>query len=157
MEDCGKKRISSHELFPAIENILAEHRQVLITITGMSMWPFLCHNRDQVVLSLPDKKRLKKGDIVLFKTVTGKYLLHRIMKITDKEIVTAGDGNLFLDGEFSLNCVKAVVVKMVRKGKMIDCKAFRWRCIADIWMFFFFMRKYLLKLLRWIAVVKKEF
>ena len=45
-----KKLISSQELFSAIGELLAQGRQAVFTVTGMSMWPFLCHGRDQVVV-----------------------------------------------------------------------------------------------------------
>lgn len=38
--DKEKRWISSEELFSAIEELLAENRQAVFTVTGMSMWPF---------------------------------------------------------------------------------------------------------------------
>ena len=37
------QKIASKELFSMIEELLAEGRQAAFTVTGMSMWPFLCH------------------------------------------------------------------------------------------------------------------
>ena len=42
------------------------------------MWPFICHGRDRVVLSSCTPDQLKVGDIVLFQTPLGNYMLHRI-------------------------------------------------------------------------------
>ena len=39
------QKIASKELFSMIEELLAEGRQAAFTVTGMSMWPFLCHGR----------------------------------------------------------------------------------------------------------------
>lgn len=48
---CKEKRwISSELLFTSIIKEFAEGRQAAFTVTGMSMWPFLCHGRDQVIV-----------------------------------------------------------------------------------------------------------
>ncbi len=149
--EAEREYVSAQDLFAVVEEMLAGDRQALFTVTGMSMWPFICHGRDKVVLKQPDQDQLKKGDIILFQTPGGKYLLHRIVKITDREFITAGDGNLFLDGVFPRDCVRGVVVKIIRKGREIDCGRLRWKLVFAVWMSLFPVRKWLLKMLRWIA------
>lgn len=41
-----KRWISAKLLFSAISEQLAENRQAAFTVTGMSMWPFICQMRD---------------------------------------------------------------------------------------------------------------
>lgn len=41
-----KRWITAQLLFSAISKELASHRRASFTVTGMSMWPFLCHGRD---------------------------------------------------------------------------------------------------------------
>lgn len=100
------------------------------------------------------KRRFKKGDIVLFQTPFKNYILHRITKKTVNGFETTGDGNCFRDGMFPYSCIKARVVKIIRKGKEIDCSSVWWKCIFHLWMFLFPIRKCLLKILRKISVVK---
>ena len=121
MEKCG---ISANVLFPAIEVLLAEGRQAAFTVTGMSMWPLLCHGRDQVVVE-----------------AWGNYLLHRITKKTNSGVVTTGDGNCFRDGEFSFSRIRAKVVSLVRNGKVIKCSGWKWKVMSQIWMALFPARK----------------
>lgn len=73
-----KRWISSKILFAAIEEQLAPNRQVVFNVTGMSMWPLICHGRDQVILQRTDRKALKTGDIILYRVTEEKYILHRI-------------------------------------------------------------------------------
>ena len=73
-----KRLISSSVLFAAIEEELQNRHQASFTITGMSMWPFLCHGRDKVIITACAAADLKKGDIVLLQTPLGNYLLHRV-------------------------------------------------------------------------------
>lgn len=142
-----KRWISSEALFSAVEELLAENRQAIFTVTGMSMWPFLCHGRDQAVVEHCNPETLKKGDIVLFQTVLGNYMLHRVTGLEENRFETTGDGNCFRDGWFSADCAKARAVTLIRKGQKIDCRSPVWKLIFHVWMFLFPVRKYLLCLL----------
>ena len=150
-----KKRISSEVLFSAIQDLLAENRQAVFTITGMSMWPFLCHSRDQVIVEKCDPKTLKIGDIILFELPGSKYILHRITRMQGEWIQTTGDGNYYRDRFFPASCVRAKVIALIRKEKNIDCEVWTWKLIFRIWMLLFPVRKYLLRLLKGIGKIKR--
>lgn len=137
--------ISAKVLFPMIEKLLAEGRQAAFTVTGMSMWPFLCHGRDQVVVASCQLDSLRPGDIILIQTHLSNYLLHRITKITASGFVTTGDGNCFRDGEFPFSCVKAKVTCLIRNGKRIECSGWKWKFVSWFWMFLFPIRKWIFK------------
>lgn len=139
--------ISTHKLFPVIEGILSEGRQVRFTVSGNSMWPFIIHNRDSVLLTSCDANKLKKGTIILFQTEFGNYVLHRITKVVQDGYITTGDGNLHRDGFVSYDGVKAKVIKIYRKEKEISCDDWRWKIVFRIWMSAFPIRKYLQKLI----------
>lgn len=149
--------ISSEELFSAIQELLAEKRQAVFTVTGMSMWPFLCHGRDQVVVETCDCHCLKKGDVVLFQTLYGNYMLHRITCLEAEYFESTGDGNCFRDGRFPISCIKARASCFIRKGKVISCDAILWRFIFRIWEMLFPVRPYLLKILIGISHIKLLF
>lgn len=149
-----KRWISSEILFSAISEQLAKGRQAAFTVTGMSMWPFICHGRDQVVVEAVEPKMLKKGDIILWETMFGKYILHRITYIDDEWIETTGDGNCFRDGKISRSCVRARVVRIIRKGKTIECSNLGWKLIFRGWMVCFPVRRMLLGVLREIGRIK---
>lgn len=148
------KQISAKELFSAIEELLAEGRQAAFTVTGMSMWPFLCHGRDQVVVEACRPEKLRKGDVILFQTYYGNYLLHRVTKLKKDGFQTTGDGNCFRDGYFPFSCLRARVVRMIRKGKTIDCDSARWKVIFSLWILLYPFRRQLLWLLRSVSRMK---
>lgn len=143
-----KQWISSQELFTAVEEMLSEGKQAAFTVTGMSMWPFLCHGRDQVILEKVRTDRLRKGEIILFGPAPGRYILHRITGLNGQRFQTTGDGSCVRDGWFPLETVKARAVRLVRNGKEIDCSSPVWKCIFRIWMGLFPVRGMILKLLR---------
>lgn len=139
-----KHLISEHILFEEIKNQLSAGRMVSFTVTGMSMWPFLCHGRDQVIIKLLGEEKLKKGDIILFQTSDGKYILHRITRIKDNKIQTTGDGNYYHDGWITKECVVAKVDHSIRKGQKILMTDHKWKVLSDLWMRLFFIRKFLI-------------
>ncbi|MDD4372055.1 MAG: S26 family signal peptidase [Anaerostipes sp.] len=140
-------RVSLEDLVLLAKEQLSMGREVSFTITGNSMWPFLCHRRDKVVLESINKNKIKKGDIILFQVSEGNYVLHRITKKIGDLYITTGDGNTWRDGVVSPNQVVARVSMMVRKGKKIRCDNIWWRMIIRLWMAAFPIRKYLLRML----------
>lgn len=150
-----KKLVSAQDMFPVLLELLDKERQASFRVTGMSMWPFICHGRDQVILEACSGEQIKKGDIVLVSVCGKKYLLHRITRILPEGLETTGDGNCFRDGIFPRSFVKARVAYIIRKEKKIDCSSRCWRCIFQCWMLLFPIRKQLLYALRKISKLKK--
>lgn len=74
--------------FTAISEQLAENRQAAFTVTGMSMWPFLCHGRDQVIVEKADKANLTTGDIILYHATEETFILHRITRLGENYFQT---------------------------------------------------------------------
>jgi signal peptidase I len=147
-------RLSATELFENIRQFLQNGYAASFTVTGNSMWPLLRHSRDYVILESLTEKPLKKGDIVLFMPVKGRYLLHRIDWVSEDRFRTTGDGNCFRDGTFNQDCVVGRVVTLVRKGKKISCANWLYRLASHLWMALFWARPVLLKTLRKLAMWK---
>ncbi len=149
-----KQLIAPELLFAAVEAELADGRDASFTVAGMSMWPFICHGRDQVVVTACDDGRLRVGDIILFYSQRTNYMLHRITALRPDSFEAAGDGNCFRDGWFPRDCVRAKVKTIVRDGRIIDCNSTWWRFVFTVWRGLFPVRKPLLKLLRRLGRLK---
>ncbi len=143
----GKKGIHTSDLFEALILMLEEGQKAIFTVSGMSMWSLICHGRDQVIVTACDSAALHVGDIILFRTQLGNYMLHRITALRTDAFETTGDGNCFRDGWFPRECVRAKVVSIRRSGKTIDCSDWRWRVVFACWRVLFPVRKGLLRLL----------
>lgn len=143
-----KRTISAEILFDAVAKQLAENRQAVFTVTGMSMWPLLCHGRDSVIVEAPNPADLKKGDIVLFQPFPGCYLLHRITARGDGWFETTGDGNTTRDGHFPDRCLTARVTGLIRRGQYLDCRSLLLLFYGRIWMILFPLRPWLFRLWR---------
>ncbi len=134
MKEQEKRWISSEDLFAAVQEVLQDGMSASFVVTGMSMWPIMCHGRDQVVVEPIDTNSLRVGDIVLFQPVPGKYILHRITKLQDDKFETTGDGNLFRDGWFPKESVVARTVSIIRPNWIISCDSRLWHMYSHIWM-----------------------
>lgn len=152
----GKMVISTHELFPVIEEMLMSVGSVIFTVSGESMRPWIVHNRDQVKLIGAIGITPRKGDIVLFKNNKGEYVLHRICKVIPVGYHTIGDACLIDDGLIFRSQIIGVVEKIYRKGKEITCNLFLWRSIFSIWLILLPIRKYLLKLYTLLSLIKSR-
>ena len=113
-----------------IEEIIERDGQVLETTYGVSMQPMLHQGENPIIISKITKP-LKKRDVILFRCDSGKYLLHRIIKIKKDGYLTRGDNNLFDDGVVKEEQVKGILTGYYQGEKYIDCERnFRYRVYA---------------------------
>lgn len=134
--------VSERQLFPLIEEELRQRRKVRFTVSGNSMWPWIIHNRDSVLLEKTDVNTLKKGDIILFRTEQGHHVLHRITGVTRVGFITTGDGNLHRDGLVPFDAVLARAAAIHRKDRVISCDSLGWRLLSRFWMLTFPVRAF---------------
>ena len=125
--------IDNQILFSEIEKMLAEGRQASFTVVGYSMYPFLVSGRDSVVIEHPGASKPRKGDIVLFKPLPNRYMLHRVTRLTQEGFETTGDRHTFRDGVFPYESIVGRVTAIVRKGKTIPCSDLWYRFLVMIW------------------------
>ena len=69
--------VDTNEYVSALRELAEEGRVVSMLIAGSSMSPFLCHNRDYIYFTRPDRE-LRRGDMVFYQRDTGQYVMHRI-------------------------------------------------------------------------------
>ena len=70
------------DLMPLIREILNSGKSVRILPRGISMLPMLRQGIDSVVLS-PAPQTLKKYDLPLYRRDDGRYILHRVIGVSD--------------------------------------------------------------------------
>lgn len=73
------KTVKSKIAFPFIKEILDKGSRVRITVTGMSMYPFLREHMDSVELSKANFSERDRGDIVMVMRNSHEYVMHRVM------------------------------------------------------------------------------
>lgn len=99
---------------------------------GISMLPMLRQGRDQVELS-PLPERLKKYDLPVYRYPSGKYVMHRVIKVREDYYVCNGD-NLLLMEKIPHDWMIAVVSAFTRDGKRIEVTDRGYRLYCRYWV-----------------------
>lgn len=106
---------------------------IRIGLQGDSMRPLIRREIDQVTI-VPLKRPLRRGDIVLFADVLGRYVVHRVWKIHQDLVLTMGDHCVHPDLPMKKSQVWGLVVSVERNGRRIrlDCASARF--LGRLWM-----------------------
>ena len=127
------KVLSSEELIPSLMELLNEADCVPLVISGNSMAPFLVHHRDTVYLSRIQRP-LARGDMILYRRDSGKYVLHRIYRTGSCGYTLIGDAQTELERDIRPDQVLALVIAVRRKGKLLKSGSFWWEFFRLVWI-----------------------
>ncbi|MBQ9438064.1 MAG: S24/S26 family peptidase [Lachnospiraceae bacterium] len=131
----------------SFEEILACDGRLIYSNVGDSMLPLICQGRDLVVI-VPPAGRLKKYDIPLYKRDSGQYVLHRILKVREKDYVICGDNRWRREYGITDWQIIGVLSAVIRDGKEILLSDWRLRLFARLWCGLFPLRALFLRGLR---------
>lgn len=142
-------------LLPEIICLLEEGHTVTLRLKGFSMRPFLEDGRDKALLVKPGQPKV--GDPVLAEVKPRHYVLHRIVSMTDDQVVLRGDGNLGVE-RCRPEDIKGAVIGFYRKGRttLDRTDGWKWRLYSWIWTRLLPVRRYLLAFYRriWLRLFK---
>lgn len=145
---CEIRNIKSEIMFPVIEEIMNKGVRVRITVTGMSMYPFLRENKDSVELSEIDFARIRIGDILLIQMESGQYILHRVIRKKRRSFYLNGDAQKTIEGPLKPEQIIAKAEAVWRENRYIACSDIRWRILSFLWRMLFPVR-YLIIQIYW--------
>ena len=92
---------------------------VRILLNGGSMNPLIRWNKDYVTIA-PINRDLELGDIVLFaEPNTGRYVVHRVWKIQNGQVLTWGDSCEKPDNWLPIEAIWGLVVLIERDRRKI--------------------------------------
>lgn len=127
------KTLPNDIFFAEVERLLSDGKNVILTVQGNSMRPFIRSGRTKAVLSSCNPAMLKKGDTVLFR-YRGHHILHRIIKRTNDDFVLAGDGNYKRTETCRTEDIVAKMITVIgHNGCEIGCDSRLWRCGSWCW------------------------
>lgn len=118
--------------------------KLVYTNVGDSMLPLIRQGRDLLVISRVEG-RLKKYDVPLYKRDSGQYVLHRILKVRDKDYVICGDNRYHREYGITDRHIIGVLTGIVRDGREISMKSLPYRLYVHLWCDFFWVRALILK------------
>ena len=137
------------ELMPLIRERLAAGQRVrYLPFRGVSMMPMLRQGIDTVELApLPEK--LSKYDLPVYQYPSGKYVMHRIVKVRKDHCICLGD-NTYQYEKIRREQMLGIVSAFKRGDKRIETDAFSYRLYCRIWVAAFPARKFLKRAIGWI-------
>ncbi|MBQ3182432.1 MAG: S24/S26 family peptidase [Clostridia bacterium] len=137
----NKRLTSIDEMIPLIEERIKNGGSVSFTPMGISMYPMLRHGIDNVVLS-PAPEKLKKYDIPFYRRKNGRYVLHRVVKVTES-YTCIGDNEYRYEQGIEHSQVIAVVTSFTRKGKEYSTENLGYKIYCRVWHYSRFPRRVL--------------
>jgi hypothetical protein len=123
--------ISIDETIPVICSALGRGQRIRLTVGGGSMTPFI---RDGDVCEVSPPSTLALGHIVLAKSRSRKYCLHRIVKIVGDHFFLRGDAQDALEGPFATSDILGRVSMSYRKGHARALDRGLWRIAGLLWI-----------------------
>lgn len=113
------------------EEILERYGKLVYKTKGISMLPMLRQNRDLVIIEKPHG-RLKKYDVALYKRGS-KYVLHRVIKVREKDYIIRGDNTYQPEYGISDRNIIGVLTGFVRDGKETDTANKKYLIYVHFW------------------------
>lgn len=134
MADSQRTVVLTEQLLAeVVRQSLREKGTFELTVTGYSMSPLLQPGRDRVLLAPADKERIREREILLFSREDGSLVLHRLLRrLKNGQLRMNGDGQVWTE-DISRDQVIALVQKIRRNGKVIDCASRGYRFAAWLW------------------------
>ncbi|MCX7009608.1 MAG: S24/S26 family peptidase [Kiritimatiellaeota bacterium] len=124
-----------HEL--AVE-ILGRDHGFVFRAHGRSMWPFI-RDGDTVHVVPVVPEQLRRGDIVLFRTIGEALLAHRIVRLLRSTNgftwVTRGDALLATDAPFAAHQLLGRVSRRIRQGRSVRLDGGWRRWAGLLWIY----------------------
>lgn len=129
-----ERLIPASEWMKIMLPLLDEGHSLEIQPEGVSMIPFLTGGRDYAVLSTVSGKRLRRGDIALYKRGDGTFVLHRIYQVKNGFYYMLGDSHIWTEGPVKPEDIFAIATEIVRKGRRISCRSRSYRFCSWFWL-----------------------
>ena len=123
----------------SFEEMLDRNGYLVYTNVGTSMMPLLRQGKDVMEIRKKGPERCRKYDAVLYK-VNGRYILHRIIKVREKDYVIVGDNCFRKEYGITDDQILGVLTGIIRGGKHISVTDKKYLCYVHLWCDFYPIR-----------------
>ncbi len=141
MKEDGRIVIPNELLFDEVARQITKGFRVKIRAKGNSMLPFIREGKDNIMLEKVRENSFQTGNLLLVHLRDGRYVLHRVMKYDEYQIVLRGDGNLSAVETCTRDEVIAEAVQVIRSGKIICKGSLLWNMYRFLWPGSTFLRR----------------
>ncbi len=125
--------VSPERVMEPLLALLEDTPAVPLVVSGSSMTPFLAPGRDTVYLSKITAP-LRRGDMVLYRRRSGRYVLHRILRVEAESCTMVGDAQRIPEPGIRREQILAIVTAVRRKGKLLQKGSFWWVFFEKVWI-----------------------
>lgn len=130
----------------SIEEVLQQEGMYVSTTSGYSMYPMLRDRQDTIVI-LPCKDRLKKYDVPLYKS-GNRYVLHRIIEVKPDSYVIRGDNCDYTEYGITDEQILGVLAEFRRGDRRVSLNSKAYKCYVFIWCHTYHIRCFIKKIHR---------
>ena len=117
-----------------IEKLLLEGHTVQFYPTGWSMYPLLTNGRDQVIVEPRGNRKLRRGDVALYRREGSILVLHRIVRVKPEGYYMVGDNQKEIEGPLHPEQILGVMTHVIRKGRTIPVTDPLYRLYSGVWL-----------------------
>ena len=117
-----------------IEQLLKNGQSIQIAVDGYSMYPMLVPGRDTVVIAPLPKRKLRRGDVLLYRRENSILVLHRIYRAAPDGIYMVGDNQTEIEGPLAYSQARGILAAFVRKGRKIPVSHPIYFAVSRIWL-----------------------
>lgn len=126
------------------EDEIEKNGRIIYTNVGDSMLPLLRQRRDLIIIEKPGG-RCKKYDVPLCKLDSGRYVLHRILKVREDDYIICGDNRWRCEYGITDRHIIGVLTGFVRDGVTYSVNDRRYKLYVHILCDFFPIRSAVLR------------
>ena len=119
-------------LSPLMEEILRSGASVELTVSGNSMWPMLRNQTSRVRLA--PVSHLRKGDLPLYRRADGKFILHRVVGVSDGAYNCCGDNQWHIETGLEKKQMIALVTHFTYKEHWVSVDNRLYRAYWRVWV-----------------------
>lgn len=127
----------------SFEEMLDKNGYLIYNNVGISMMPLLRQGKDVLEIRKKGLERCQKYDVALYK-VGDRYILHRIIKVREKDYVIVGDNCFRKEYGVTDKQILGVLTGIVRNGKHISVTDKKYLCYVHLWCDFYPIRAVIL-------------
>lgn len=133
--------------YSKFEEEIEKKGNLTFTNVGVSMFPLIRQKKDLIHIK-KYSGRLKKYDVPLYKLSNGKYVLHRIIKVREKDYIICGDNCTTKEYGITDKEIIGVLTGITKNGKYISVKDKKYLAYVHLWCDFLKIRIFILKLIK---------
>lgn len=116
-----------------IQKLMEEGKRIQLKPKGYSMYPMLVPERASVVLEGVGDRRLRRGDVVLYRREEGRLILHRICSVMPEGLYLIGDNQRLVEGPVERERILGILTAFSRGGGLVSVKNPIYRLYSCLW------------------------